>query len=317
MTLQIIQQRKEHLEDCANLVSGRFKALREQIPILPPCYEGKRTILDLLSGLSGEPNGVIAIDGSEVVGFLTGFTLPEFLGKRTFYSPEWANGALIGGSRRIYDEMYARISARWVEEGCYNHAITLMANDPKGIEGWHWLGFGLVAVDGVRPLQPMEDEAPDFELRRASMEDAPAVKAFAHALEQHLLASPVFWMHQYKDIGSWLKETKNAVWLAYEGKKAVGCMTFVTGYQEGCRILQDDGTISIISAYTDKQARSRGIASALLNRGLAWAQDEGYTRCGVDFEPMNVPATRFWSKRFEPVCYSVMRTIDDRIGRSK
>lgn len=317
MTFQIIPLRQEHLEDAAGLVCDRFKALREQIHILPACYEQKETILDLLSGLPGEPEGVIAIDGTQVVGFLTGFTIPEFLGKRTFYSPEWANGAIIGESRRVYEEMYAQISARWVEDGCYNHAITLMANDRQGIEGWHWLGFGLVAVDGVRPLQPLEGYAAELELRRANMEDAPTVSAFAHALEQHLLASPVFWLHQLEGIENWLKEPKNAVWLAYEGEKVIGCMALITGYEESCRIVQDEGTISIISAFTDQQARSHGIATALLNRSLTWAKNEGYVRCGVDFEPMNVPAARFWSKRFEPVCYSVLRTIDDRIGKSE
>lgn len=317
MACKIFPLQEKHLQDCADLVCERFKALRELIPLLPPRYKQKETILDLLSDLPGEANGVVAIDGSKLVGFLSGYTIFELLGKRTFYSPEWANGAMIGESRPIYEEMYAQVSARWIEDGCYNHAITLMANDPHAIESWHWLGFGLVAVDGVRPLLPTETKAPEVELRKANAEDASTVEAFARALERHLLASPVFWIHQFACIDNWLREPKNAIWLAYQGDQAIGCMAFVTGYEEGCRIAQDEGTISVISAYTDPQTRSHGIATALLNQGLAWAKEVGYARCAVDFEPMNIPAARFWNKRFETVCYSVLRTIDDRIGGAK
>jgi len=78
------------------------------------------------------------------------------MGKRTAYSPEWANGAGLDESRRVYEEMYRHLSARWVADGCFLHAVTLLGHDRQGIEGWHWLGFGLVAVDGVRELTPVE-----------------------------------------------------------------------------------------------------------------------------------------------------------------
>jgi hypothetical protein len=33
----------------------------------------------------------------------------------------------------------------------------------------------------------------------------------------------------------------------------------------------------------------------------------------VSFEPMNLLGTRFWLKYFKPVCFSVVRHIDDRL----
>jgi hypothetical protein len=34
----------------------------------------------------------------------------------------------------------------------------------------------------------------------------------------------------------------------------------------------------------------------------------------VDFEPQNIPAAHFWLKHFQPVCYSLIRHVDERIA---
>jgi GNAT superfamily N-acetyltransferase len=67
-------------------------------------------------------------------------------------------------------------------------------------------------------------------------------------------------------------------------------------------------------AFTKASARSKGVATALLNRSLEWARSQGYERCAVDFETMNFLASRFWLKWFEPVCYSLVRCVDERLA---
>jgi GNAT superfamily N-acetyltransferase len=315
MSLQIASLREEHLGDAAALVTARYKALRERVPILPSRYEQVDTVAAMLRGLIGETEGVIAIRGSRLAGFLAGLLIPEFLGKRSVYSPEWANGAELGESRRVYEEMYGPLSARWVADGCFTHLVTLLGHDREGIEGWQWLGFGLAAVDGVRELKPVEGDAAEVEVRQASLEDAREVAALGEALERHLAAAPTFWIHEPQDYKEWLREPRNTAWLAYEGGEAVGCMGLEPGHGGGCEILQDEKTVGIAMAFTREGARGRGTATALLNRSLEWAQAEGYERCAVDFESMNILAARFWMRWFEPVCYSLMRCIDERVGR--
>jgi GNAT superfamily N-acetyltransferase len=314
MSLQIAPLREEHLEDAAALVSVRYKALREHVPLLPSRYEDVDTILPMLRDLTGEAPGVVAIRGSRLVGLLTGFVIPMFLGKRSVYSPEWANGAELGESRRVYEEMYGHLSAHWIANGCFTHLVSMLAHDREGIEGWQWLGFGLAAVDGVRELKPVEGAVAEVAVRRASVEDIEEAMAFDEALNQHLAAAPTFWMHEPQDYEEWLREPANALWLAYEGGEAVGCMGIGPGNPDACAIIRDEKTASIVSAFTQERARGRGIAKALLNRSLEWARVEGYERCAVDFEPMNFLAARFWLRCFEPVCYSLMRCIDGRIG---
>jgi len=313
MSLQVVSLREEHLEDAAALVSARYRALRKRVPLLPSRYEEASTILGMLRGLTGETTGVVALRGSRLVGFLSGFVIPKFLGKRSAYSPEWANGAELGKSRQVYEEMYAHLSAHWVADGCFTHLVSMLGHDREGIEGWQWLGFGLAAVDGVRELKPVEGAVAKVEARRASVADSEEVTALGAALDRHLAAAPTFWMHEPQNYEEWLRKPGNALWLAYRGGEAVGCMGVEPGHEGGCEIVQDEKTVSIVSAFTREEARSRGIATALLNQSLEWALVEGYERCAVDFEPMNVVAARFWMKWFEPVCYSLMRCIDERI----
>jgi GNAT superfamily N-acetyltransferase len=304
--------RSEHLEAAAGLVAARYRTLRSQVASLPASYEDAGTIAGMLREL-GEPAGVVALQAGRLVGFITGFVLPEFLGKRSFYSPEWANGAEPANSRRIYEEIYQYAAARWIADGCIVHAVTLMAHDREGIEAWQWLGFGLCSTDGVRDLAPVPADPTDLEVRQAGLQEAGEVAAFGRALERHMAAPPVFWLHDPEDYGAWLQQPSHAAWLAYEGDEAVGCLRLELGHAGGCDIVQDEATAGITLAYIREDARCRGIGAALLNQALAWARDHGCQRCAADWEPMNPPARRFWSKRFDPVCFSLMRWIDERI----
>jgi hypothetical protein len=122
-------------------VCAQYKALRGRIPVLPVRYQAVDPILDLLRDLSGEADGVVAVQDGRLVGFLIGLVIPEFMGKRSAYSPVWANAAAPGDSRRIYEEMYTRLSDRWVRDGCFTHVVSIIADDPQALEAWHWLGF--------------------------------------------------------------------------------------------------------------------------------------------------------------------------------
>jgi GNAT superfamily N-acetyltransferase len=312
--LEIVALQDEHLEDAAALVSVRYRALRQRVPLLPPRYEDVATLLPMLRDLTRQAPGVVALRGDRLVGFLVGSIIPMFLGKRSMYSPEWANGADLWESRRVYEEMYGCLAAEWVADGCFTHVVSMLGHDHEGIAGWQWLGFGLAAIDGLRGVEPTEAAAAEVEIRRAGIGDVQEATALDEALNQHMAAAPIFWMHEPEDYTQWLREPKNALWLAYDGGQVVGCMGLEPGHQGGCQIAQDEKTVSIMGAFVQEQARGKGIATALLNRSLEWARAGGYERCAADWEPMNVLAARFWPRHFELVCYSLMRCIDERIG---
>lgn len=312
MSLKIAELREEHLGAAAGCVSARYQALRREIPLLPDRYEQPDAILDLLRDLSGQADGVIAFQDGALVGFLLGLVIPEFMGKRSAYTPVWANVAATSHSRRIYEEMYARLAPHWLAQGCFNHVVSLMTGDRQALEAWHWLGFGLVNVDAVRPLTPLDSDLGPVHVRRAGLQDAVELSRLGRLLEGHEAATPTFWVHQLEDFGERLSWPGNAAWLALDGEHAVGFIALEPGEDCECALLSDPQTVNIAGAYTLEPARGQGVATSLLDCALAWARAQGYRRCSVDFESMNTLAARFWMRWFEPVSYSLVRSIDER-----
>jgi len=318
MPMEIVPFQETQIEEAAALACARYQIQRQQVPLLPARFEDAEAILPLIRDLAGRAPGVAALRDGRLAGFLLGFVIPEFRGKRSVYSPEWANAADLEDSRRIYEEMYSHLSARWVAGGCAIHLVSMLAHDRAGIQGWHWLGFGLAAADGVRELSPVPGPAVDIEIRRAGPEDAGQAASLLEALRRHLEAPPTFVFRgapsdvaEHKD---WLGNPGNALWLAYRGSEAVACLGQGPASPKASMLIEDAKTTSIVSAFTREEARGGGIATALLNRALDWGREQGYARCAVDWEPMNVPASRFWLRYFQPVSYALERYIDERLA---
>ncbi|MBM4466303.1 MAG: GNAT family N-acetyltransferase [Chloroflexi bacterium] len=323
MSLKIVLLQNKHLEDAAALVTTGYRALRERVPSLPSRYEDASSILPLLRDLAGQAPGVVAMRDGRLAGFLSGMVLPDFRGKRSVYSPEWANAVDREDGGETYREMYAHLSARWVADGCFTHVITLLAQDHDAIDAWYWLGFGLTTVDAIRDLTPVQGSTADVVIRRAGLEDIEQAMALSQALQRYLVAAPIFVIEEHAPLfplnvegdegrEQWLANSANALWLAYRDGEVVACMGLEPSSPEACYIIRDEKTISITSAFTRESQRSKGIATALLNHSLNWARSAGYDRCAVDFESQNISATRFWLKHFQPVCFSLIRHVDER-----
>jgi GNAT superfamily N-acetyltransferase len=214
--------------------------------------------------------------------------------------------------------MYAHLAAAWVAEGYFTHLVSLLANDQEGHQAWHWLGFGMIAADGVRDLEPAQGPETDMEIRRAGSQDVEQVMALNEALARYLAASPTFLADtEQRDRAyyqAWLQDPEKAIWLADDGCKAVAYLGLGPASEDASTIIRDEKTASIFGAFAEEQARGQGLATALLNRSLAWAHAAGYSRCAVDFEPMNPLASRFWLRHFEPVCYTLVRSVDEIAG---
>jgi len=314
--IEVVPLGEKHLEDAAVLAGGRYEALREQVSSLPPRYAEVTTLLPLLCDIAGAGPGVAAIRAGRLVGFVAGWLIPSFRGKRSVFSPEWANAAELEDSQRIYEEMYTHLSASWVADGYFTHLVGLLANDCGGIDGWHRLGFGMIAADAVRDLQLAHGCYTDVDIRRACQPDLVQVMMLNEALCQHLAAAPTFLVdpeNRGRDFyQQWLQNPDQALWLAYQGAEPVAYIGLGPASDDASTIIRDDKTTSVSGAFTREEARGRGIATALLTRSLEWARAAGYERCAVDFEPMNPLAARFWLRHFEPVCYTLVRHIDER-----
>jgi GNAT superfamily N-acetyltransferase len=319
--LEIVKFEEKYLEDAAALVAQRYRALCQEAPLVPARYADVEVTYSLLHGLASSAPGVAALRNGKLVGFLAAWMTPSWRGHATTYCPEWGNAADLDDARHIYQALYTKVAAFWVAQRYYVHTMSLFANDKKGIEGWQWLGFGYFVIDAVRSLVAAEGAAATVDIRRATVADLAVATALDDQLWDHLASSPIFMSDDGDDsedeLHAWLSDPAKALWLAYRNGEPVAFLRMEGGNEGACTIVRDPGTASITGAFTVESARGDGIATALLNRGLSWAAEEGYTRCSVDFEAMNVPAARFWLHHFQPVCVSLYRHVNPTGGQSR
>ena len=316
--LNIIPLKEEHLVDAARLVSKRYQRLREQESHLPHRYSDVGNLFPLLQNiLKDTENGVAAFSENRLVGFLTGWQMPAFRGKRSVYSPEWANAAELEDSAHIYEEMYSRLSASWVADKYIAHYISLFPNDARTLKGWNWMGFGMFAIDAIRGLDPIQGNVGDVKIRRAEPRDIEQVMELHEVLWQYMIGAPIFLLSEKRDRAyyeEWLGNPDKVVWLAYSNDEPVAFLRLGPADEDVCTIIVDEKTTSIYAAFTKEKARNDGVATALLDHALKSARTSGYERCAVPFEPRNLLGTRFWLKYFTPVCFSLLRIVDDRLA---
>jgi GNAT superfamily N-acetyltransferase len=316
VSLEIVAFSDEHMEDAAALVTNRYRTLRGGVPDLPVRYEDGTVVEPMIRNLAGHCPGVAALRGGSLEGFLLAMVIPEWRGRRSVWSPEWANAAELEDRAVIYRAMYAHLSEQWVDDGSLTHLVSLLAHDREALDAWHWSGFGMAAVDAVRHLSPVKESVEPIDIRRAGVEDVEIVMELDQALHDYLAGAPIF-LYDEEQEGqayheAWLANPNLALWLAFSGSKPVAYMTIGPANDDACDIIQDPGTSSILGALTRATVRGTGIGTLLLNRSLQWARESGYERCAVDFEPENVDGSRFWMRHFRPVCYSLVRQVDVR-----
>lgn len=315
--LKIVPLKGEHLEDAAALVSNRYKALCEQEPLLPNRYQKAHNILTLLQNImsAGCP-GVAAIQDRQIVGIFIGWLMPNFRGKRSVYSPEWANAAKMENSRYIYEEMYREIAAKWVAEKYIAHYISIFANDREAIRACYWLGFGMLGVNAIRGLQPIKSTNTQIYIRRASTENLEQVMELHEGLVQYAKESPDFFIGEKLNkeyFEEWLGDSDKVIWLACMNETPVSFIRIGPANDDVSTIIIDEKTTSIYGAFTQESMRGKDIATTLLAHAIASARRSSYIRCAVDFETMNLLGTRFWLRHdFKPVCLSLLRYIDER-----
>ena len=212
--------------------------------------------------------------------------------------------------------MYSRISGDWLAERYSAHYLSIFPNDLQALQQWNWLGFGMFAVDALRVLDPIPAGDISVHIRRAGPQDIEQVMALQDELWEYIKNPPIFILSERYDrkyYEAWLQDPDRVVWLACSQDEPLAFMRIGPAAEDVCTIIIDEKTTSIYAAFTREQARRGGIATALLAHALEFACACGYQRCAVPFEPMNPLGSRFWLRYFQPVCYSFLRNIDERL----
>ena len=316
--LKIVPLNQDHLKAAAALVSSRYKVLRAQQPLLPVQYQDPNHILPMLKNMmDAGSHGVAALQDGQLAGFLIAWLMPDFRGNRSVYSPEWANAAQEHNCRYIYERMYQSLAAQWVAEKYVAHYISIFANDQEAIQTCHWLGFGMLGVDAMRGLERVEGANPQIQVRPANMGDLDQVLELHQGMLQYARSSPYFFIGNQltrTDYEEWIQQPDRVIWLAFVNQKPVAFFRMGPANDDVAAIIVDQKTTSIYEAFTQEEMRGKAVGRTLLAYIIEDALKTGYQCCAVDFESMNFIGTRFWLKMgFKPVCFSLLRMIDERI----
>lgn len=317
--IEIIKFNENHLEYVSELFIKNYVKAREIQNILPEKYEDKNNIFPMLYEIHKKSIGVVAFDNNEMIGYLIGLPIPNFKGsQRGVYCPEWSHAVICNEKSEVYQKLYEEASNLWVGNGCLNHAISVMAHDEEVMNILSWNGFGLHVVDAVRDLKLLSGSINnDIEIRQYNKDDIDEVIHLLLEYKKYMVSSPIYLplmqVENAENINQWLENPNNTLWLGIKSGNIIAMMEVSYKKSNDAQILSDKDTVSIGITYTKDNFRGQGLTKALLQNVMKEASLMGYKRCAVVFESQNSSGRNFWLKYFKPVCFSMVRKVDDRI----
>ncbi len=305
---------KHHIENAAKLVVNNYNKEIKSVTVLPN-NDYFEQFCNSINWMVENCHGVVALQKNQVVGFLSGMAINSFKGlNRGIYCPLYAHGAT-GDRQDIYQRMYENIADVWVKNGCLTHALTIFAHENESIDTWFNLGFGKRCVDAIRPLTNVTAQKNQYLIRQATESDAEKLLPLFLEHNRYYCNSPLFMplldTTELAEIKGKISSCDSSVWAAFIDDKPVAMMTARKGGETF--VADDKKTINICGAYVLNDMRGTGIAASILDVIIEWSSNNGYERCGVDYESFNRFGSRFWEKYFTPFTYSLFRRIDERI----
>ncbi len=311
--MEIVPFSPAYLSDMVAIFTADFRDLRATVPVLPDTFADPAYVAARLEGFFDHFPGIVALDGDQVVGYLGWIEADDFRGAGRYgaYIPEWAHSAQ-GNKQVVYRVLLNEGAAKWAESGCGVYAISLLAHDRAQHDFWFWNGFGLIVVDGIRPIDPLNVPSPDgITIRKATGNDVPAIARLELDHAQYYRRPPIL-MAAYdppngKAIWDFIARADCSYWLALDGDELIGMMRFEPQGGGAAAILEAPDKVHCTGAFVRPTSRSKGTGAALLDAALRDYAARGFARCSVDFESFNPYARAFWLKYFTPVRLSVAR----------
>jgi GNAT superfamily N-acetyltransferase len=291
--VDIVAFADEHVEGAAAVLAERHAAHLAVEPLLP-----RRT--DFAAQVEHEredATGAVAIEDGEVVGYLLGKRLEDFLGPHV-----WSHvaGHAVRDPELVRD-LYAVAAARWVGDGLTRHFVFVPAIQ-KLVEPWTRLSFGVSAALAARETAPEEPVAGDVVVRLSTPEETPVAAAFDRVLASHLTLPPSFSGFTLPSDQEYLDEWKNlheepeyTHFLAELDGRPVGHLLLYRRPEGDLRV--PPHSIDLANAATDPAERGSGAGVALTAFALRWAREHGYETMITDWRMTNLLASRFWPRR--------------------
>ena len=322
------------LEAAAALLATRQKRDRLRFERLEPGLESHGVCAELLAPLAStaHTSGVVALRDGRVAAFLFGekmtFAPYEFLSM--FIPPHSISIPVQGHAAEpgeelfaLYRAMYGELAGQWVRQGFFVHQTHISASDAELQEAWVALGFGRTMTAAIRGTEPVAAGAlrAGVEIHRASEEDLDVVMALGDTLFKFHSQSPMFRPFLTEPQAAarefhrtMLSNPANGYFVAYERDRPVAMQTYaVPGFTPP--IAPHERTVYLFEGVAEPDMRGGGLGRALLDRGMAWAREQGHEHCTLHFASGNPSGGPFWlGQGFQPFEYTMARHVDERVA---
>ena len=330
MRPQIVPFAEEHLDGAAGLLAARHRTDRRRAPELPASFEHLAAAREVLQAALAEgSSGVVALRAGRLTGYLLGVrALPAptsamslFMRPRSVAIRYEGYAAEDGAATETYRALYAALARAWVAAGYFTHYVEVPATNPEALSAWYSLGFGQEMARGIRDTGPVQaaDALSAMEIHQAGTEDIAVVLELVTANLRYHAGPPMFNPYfpetepdqrQYQQ--ELFADPTTPHWLAYRDGTAVGLLTFVT---PRAGLVTPERAVHLQHGHTVAAARGGGVGRALLQHAMAWAREQGYAHCTVNWMTANLLGARFWpGSGFRPVGYRLCRSVDERIA---
>ncbi|HLZ69943.1 MAG TPA: GNAT family N-acetyltransferase [Dehalococcoidia bacterium] len=327
--MHIVPFSDDHLGPAAALLALRGKAAYEREPSLPALLADPSAARSAIERALAAPRaeGFAALHEGRLAGYLIGaIELPNPVSFRALLDPPragWitshaAQPALAG---ECYRALYAKLAERWVAAGSFAHHIGLHAGDRDALDAWFALGFGQLAVHGLRDTRPVAGAAlpAGITLRAATLDNLDAVLRFSDAVNRHQAASPMFAPYLpetlpdlRRELTALLSDPAGGALLAERDGQLLGGFSFGPPPED---MVAPERCVYIFDAWTAPEERGSGLGSALFDATLARAREHGAAWCQLNFLSANLPGARFWlGSGFRPLTLFLQRRLDERIA---
>lgn len=309
---------EKFVKDAVELALKEFESEKRKCPTLP-AENNRERLTGLLTWLSGQPYGKVALYQGKIVGFLA-FAGPwdGFLGKeKGVFSP-------LGGSafaeevsdikrEKLASILFSAVAEELAQDGIFSCAVSRYAHDEEVGRSFVLNGFGIRCSDAIRDIAKedfSEKNKEEVQFEELSPKDFKKVAPLRNGLILHMSKAPILFPTDLGGYEDWF-DKKMRVFVAKVQGEIAG---FISVDDEGENfITEDEKMVNICGAFFKEEFRGSGMAEALLSHVCNIFKREGIKNMGVDFETLNPTAIHFWSKYFTSYTYSYARRFDERI----
>lgn len=313
MQYALVSLTDEYLEPAVELFINNYRQEQALSPFLPSCVvDEPDRIRRALQACLTNP-GVAMVDQNRLLAYMVTGGQFSWKGQQTAMVPEYGHSAVLTNKQELYQRMYLQLAQEWANNHIHLHVIGYLAHDRAVQETMYQLGFGAILAERLRDLSVVVEHLPVVIDEEKDMR-----KLLALQIEhnRYYAQSSIFIVKSIQedevlaDLETHVQQ--GDVYFVYSENREP-CAYMIVGEStldgEGF-LLQKTNTAQVKSMYARPGVRAKGIGTALLQRAIAWAQQNQYERLFVEHETANFYGGRFWSKHFTPYVYFSMRYID-------